>query len=130
MSNPAPQPRKGDELRYLVWNLVDHYQNDHPDADQTEECHFAIETIEELEALCQKRELALLPHLQALKKDMQRFEGVTEDGGIDTTVYDEADDPRGVKNGEMLANLAQFASDNGFNQGVDAAIAVITKGLK
>lgn len=44
-----------DGLRYLVWNLVDHYQNDHPDADQTEECRFAIETIEELEALITKK---------------------------------------------------------------------------
>lgn len=39
------------DVKYLVWNLVDHYQNDHPDPDQTEECRFAIETIEELSQL-------------------------------------------------------------------------------
>lgn len=47
-----------DEIRYLIWNLVSHYENDHPDVDQTRECRFAIETIEEIEALIEKRERA------------------------------------------------------------------------
>jgi hypothetical protein len=53
------------------------------------------------------------------KVDMEKFEGVSEDGGIGTTIYDNEEDPSGNKNGEMLAHLCQFADDTGYNQAID-----------
>jgi hypothetical protein len=53
MTKPL-ESKNEDEMKYLIWNLVDHYQNDHPDADKTRECRFAIETIDEIQELIAK----------------------------------------------------------------------------
>lgn len=53
------------DVKYLFWNLVDHYQNDHPDPDQTQECMFAIETIDEIEQLLATQRIHLKAELLA-----------------------------------------------------------------
>lgn len=60
------------------------------------------------------------------KKDMSMFEGVGEDGGIDTTLFDSDDDPRNARNGEALAHLANFAGATEWN----ACISNIETALK
>jgi len=50
-SNPPRSPSGNTELSDLIYGLVNHYQYDHPDVDQTHECRYAIEAIEELQAL-------------------------------------------------------------------------------
>ena len=49
-SNPPRSPSGNTELSDLIYGLVNHYQYDHPDVDQTHECRYAIEAIEELQA--------------------------------------------------------------------------------
>jgi len=108
---------KNDELTAILnWLVQDHLDIQGMDSESKEiwenDKHAAIAKLLQWRA---ESVLAILPE----KKDMSAYEGVTEDGGIDTTIYDDIDDARGVKNGEMLAHLSQFVADTTHNQTTD-----------